>query len=906
MPDPTSLLEMGPLIASRRAAADTAPEIVEPGEADFAAKAPGQPLRVTINTSAIPKTPGAPNGTLPAGDALIDQARQAADFTDSQKQMAGHIKGSLDLLIQKGKEDPQFGKRAAQSLGALKGEDYAQKAIDLADEVKIDYLKKTFPDRFSGPQAAMTAFLNEATFGQMTRMIGGAGALLNGQPYEKVVAEKAEEFRLLSKAYPGLDLAGKAAAFLIPGSPVKALFESAAALGAKGAAAIIKRVVKNPGLLSKVVGSAAGGAAGAGATGAAEGFAGKDLEAPFSLDRAAEQGTRDAEVGGALGAMAPLIGAGLERGIDLATPSIQRAAKGVSRVVAKGVEELSQTRAAALRAFNRNPEAMRAAYGTEKDIGPDLVDFLLNRNRSKIEEVHAADQLLDQLPDVPAGRLVGYLRGFATGVNPENDASIKRLQEWADRIEARLPVDDAQKAAIARKRALLSAQSDIQARQISLRDDAGMKSIARKRALLSATAESQGRQHAGRQATAEAENLGLLDKKNATVPQLKAAGAELEARRAGTLEEINTSEASHKKAIEGERAGLLERQRAENARLDEAERALRSSPDLKIPARLMRTFVDELQDAASDQFGRESNLYKTALKIASRRERMAIVETAAAEGGDVGKLYVQTMAKAAEKVGVLKFIKKQLGKDVDTMAKNSQGFIDRVLGKNKDFVQTRMADLDTKFQTNFVERARQAQMASELGKGGTPSYFANIPTGRSMLGNSVGKTVGTAVGGVIGLVGGGRHGQGLGGAAIGAPIGRAIGGAVGTAASSPKLGALIVGSSDAVSGFVRTMLAKPEVLQRLAGQIAKAPSTDVGNRALARLAVPWEIRRLAQEIQTTLTKDGPRSASSVVRLVADTPYFIGLVHYFDLMEQREKRNDLRGGIQSLQTQGAPR
>ncbi len=247
---------------------------------------------------------GLPNSTPapPArGDDLMDHAEKLADFTDDDKAKAQLIRGSLDLLIQKGKEDPNFGAQLAKSLSGVQGEAYAQKAVDEADKIKTDYLKKTDPDHFNSDSAAVTSFLNSATFGQLSRIYGAVGSTVMGQPYEDVVKQQAEKARLMAKEFPKANIAGTLASYLIPGSPVKALFESAASVAAKGAGSVIARVVANPSLMTKALGmSAAAGAAGAGSVGAVQGFAGQDTQAPFNLDRGLQQGATDAVVGGVM------------------------------------------------------------------------------------------------------------------------------------------------------------------------------------------------------------------------------------------------------------------------------------------------------------------------------------------------------------------------------------------------------------------------------------------------------------------------------------------------------------------------------------------------------------------------------------------------------------------------------
>jgi uncharacterized protein YbjQ (UPF0145 family) len=293
----------------------------------------------------------------------------------------------------------------------------------------------------------------------------------------------------------------------------------------------------------------------------------------------------------------------------------------------------------------------------------------------------------------------------------------------------------------------------------------------------------------------------------------------------------------------------------------------------KVKATELRDIVDELQDAAEDAYGKESKFFETALKQAGRIARNSIVETAQKTGGADGKLYVDLMAKASEKRGILKFVQKQLGTHPDTMILRSESFVNRILGPNKSVAQARLQQLDQKFGTNFYERAQLAQQARQLGSNGAPGLLSNLKTGKA----SYGTGTGAAVGGAIGTFVAGPAGT-IPGAAIGA--------AAGNIASSPRAGAMIIGTTDRVTGAIKQMFADPRAIDRI-GKSGK---------------YPIEIRRIAGEIMRGYNKDGPLSASGIVRLVADTPYAVGLLHAFDL-ETRSKQNEVAG--RALQRMNKP-
>jgi hypothetical protein len=707
----------------------------------------------------------APLASPPArGDDLMAKVQGRDSVPDEDTRMAKLFQQSQQLVQARMQEDPAYAQKIGGELQGLSGkspEGYFQRVIDEGDTIKLDYLKKQNPDWFNSGEAARVGFFNEATFGQMSKIIGGAGVLLQGRDYNEVVAEKAEQFRLLQKAFPGSFKTGEAASFLMPGSPAKYLFEKAAGVGTHLVGKVLGKVAENPKFFERLVRSAATSSAGAGAGSAAvggvEGTLGTDLQT-ISFDRGVEQsllrGAQGAVVGGALGAGFTAAAEGLSR----ATPAIRAGAGKVRDAVASGVEQLSGTPAEALRAFNRAPEVIKRAAGTEAQIGADLVDFLQTQRLSQLPEVAQANKLLEEMPAVDGRPVIGFLRSVKAGLDPGKEAHVKLLGEWADRIEAAFPTQTVQTR--------------------FAQDGVGTKAI------------------------------------------------------------TETTTAS-----------------------------------TAIPATRMREIVDEMQDAVRNQYGKESPFLASQLKQAARIARQSIVDMAGKQG-EIGADYVQLMQKAADKRGTLKFITKQLGTHPEVQQIRSEGFIRRVFGGNKDLVQQRMAELDSQFGTNFMELARNANYAKQINANGSgaPANFSNLSTGKALAGVVTGGAVGGAPGALVGQ-----------------------------AASSPRAGAAIIGASDAITGFVKRMTANPDVLERLAGRIApKAGTSAQAAKQMAQLRVPLEIRRLANDVLNTFQKDGPISAGSLTRVIADTPYFFPLVHYYEVAERRMKGKNIEQGLTAQQ------
>lgn len=810
---------------SQAAGAPPTPAATDAGAAPETSAPPsGGDLGAGAGAPAVPAAPATP------GHVLLQKARDTYNYNDDESRAIRLFADSKKILDDQIAVDSSYGERVLPSLVGKKGAALATGIIGLVDDIKIDQMKAEeahLPEHmrmFTSAQAAKVGFFDSLTFGQLSRIMGGAGQLIQGRPWEEVAEEQGEKFRLMQKEFPTAFQAGAAASFLMPGSLVKKVFSKAAFIGtpvAKGAAAVAEatglegtvasvlgRIVKNPAMLKRaqdIVGSTArgvieqgvGGAAGTGAVAGIQGYLGSGTQ-DFSFDRARETAVDGAEGGLKVGALAALTGGGLRAGVMAAEKPITWVANKAAGVVGRTVEELSGAPVESIRVFNRFPKEVRAAAGTEYKAGQDLVDFVMDPRKSKIVELHEADQMLPHLPDVSPKPLLDFMRSFQPdpkNLNPAMTEQLDRLRLMAVKLESRLP----QKA--------LAGESGIGAGQ---------------------------------------------------------------------------------------------------AVADEAA---------KVPAATMRQFVDELQDAADGHYERESSFYMARVKDAARIARLSIVDEAKASGGDVGNTYVELMKKGADKVKVLQFIRNELGSTTTQMQRNAERVSDKFFGKNKTFQGERLQDLDNAWGTNFSERLKYAQAAEDLGITNahqSPSLSPMQTTGRSSLGINLGRVAGAAAGGAIGYLATGDErggGERLSGAAIGGTMGAFAGGI----ASSPRMGSLIVGTSDNITGFMRRVVSDPRALHFVAGEAPQAGKlagfrpAGAGEAANAiatkRLAIPYQVQRLAKEISTALVKDGPESAASVTRLIADTPFFAGIVHYIDLAQRKYGDRSVDRAVQILQNGG---
>lgn len=796
------------------------------------------------------------------GDDLMARATATQSIDDGDVYSAKIFQQGTNMIAQKMGADPLY---AAKINPIMEEKAKSQNPSDMfafirdeSDNIKLEAIKAENPEWFKDSNAANYAFLNSATFGQLSRIMGKAGELIDGRPAVEHTMEQAEKMRLLEKAFPGSDLTGKALSFFIPGSPIKALFGKAVQLGnvaAKGAVPLFEKISKNPAVLKKLEQVISGGV-GAGVGGAVEGGVtgtlGANTEEAFDFDRGVENSLVKGGYGVALGGALPMV-----------APAVRATGQGIAKTAAYTYEKLGGTPAKVLRDFIKDPKKIQSMLGAEDDLGQEFVDRLVDSRKHGVMEIKKADELLDQLPDVDPNQVINFLKRVKGQTNPKLDAEVKLLREWGARLETKFSpnIENPGLAAIKQQRGQIESAAEQEIAALN-------QSIARKKAIINSTIEIRGK-----------EAFQKLQKQEQTLTPNKLQelyGKNLSELKKGAADEISALE----KGLSEQVSKIKSSAESQLKKLSSAEESLPSIPIGKVSARAFREELKTMQSQLEDQFGEASNFFHGQLKTAQRMGRVNLVETAAAEGGEVGKLYGELMAKGAKKVGTLKYIANKLGRNEEMQRQNSEKFFKQIFGPNKEYMRKRLSEVDRIFQTNteeiaepFLSRAQQAATARQLGPQGVPEIFPSQQTGRSTLGIKLGAATGGAMGAMVG---------GPAGAAIGTAAGAGAGGAL----SSPRIGAAVIGGSDKISGFLKAMTANPEALKRMAGIKL---SQDAARSAGKMPAVPIEVRDLAGEIYKSLVKDGPISAGSTTRLIADSPYFIGLAHYFDVAE-RSLRN----------------
>jgi len=733
-------------------------------------------------------TPTPQPRAVPRGDDVMAKANARLAATDEEKYFAKRFMRAQEAIQSRLDTDDAYAEKhwpELQKLADSGDEKYIERVLDEGDNIRVEQLKRDYPDLMSGSKSAIAAMANGATFGQLSRIYGLANAA-EGKDYSSSVEEAAETLRLMHKANPVASYAGEFASYLIPGSPVKALFSRLAGWGFKAgtkaaasgtATAILSKIASDPKKLAQLTKamSGAAGEVGAGVTagageGAIRGTLGTDLEA-MSLDRGLEHGL----LGGALG--------GLVAG---AVPV--------------------------------------AAYAGRKTVVPvaKAVGGFVSDATEKLTGV-AADALRQSAP--------GFFSGFGALAGSERRAAGERIAQHAGKESS-----------------------------IALRVQERIR--AEKAAHTEVTLANQLLEKIPGEVDLSGYFRGLRKKPGVVPPDLK---------KSGTFEQLDEWAGYGEKLLEGMghvgKASLAASRKLVDEMDDVVDRAVANGGGFIDPKRLP-THLQILKDQTA-------------------KLRKAIYTEAERVGGEDGATYGQLMRKASQKARLGEFMLKKLGNDPEEVGSR---LIGNIFGKRNEIALARMKRLDELYGTNFAKDAEAAYFARQLGGSGaprsTPGWLPTQSTGRSALGVVTGGYVADRMTGF--------------GDALPPELktaGQVLGGAI-ALASSPRVGRKIIGASDSMTKFATALFSQPQTLARLAG----VPVKGAPKGASQNVRVPEDVRRIAREVYDTFKKEGPLSAASTLRLVADTPYFLPLVHYHEVAS---RRSDAKDGAESLAKQTAP-
>ncbi len=186
--------------------------------------------------------------------------------------------------------------------------------------------------------------------------------------------------------------------------------------------------------------------------------------------------------------------------------------------------------------------------------------------------------------------------------------------------------------------------------------------------------------------------------------------------------------------LEGTKTGgVLSSSRNTNTKIAGIIDDLKAAADAdgNIPAQAFREIRKEIDSEAGDAFGKESNKYITALKMARHQMADDLTQTAKASGNEE---YASAMASMANKLRKADDLKSFLGKSAQTREQRAESFVSTLFGKNKDERRKAVEAMGEIFGQDFLQESKLAHLAAELGDGGKPSILPRQFTGRSALG----------------------------------------------------------------------------------------------------------------------------------------------------------------------------
>jgi len=156
-----------------------------------------------------------------------------------------------------------------------------------------------------------------------------------------------------------------------------------------------------------------------------------------------------------------------------------------------------------------------------------------------------------------------------------------------------------------------------------------------------------------------------------------------------------------------------------------------------VPAQDLFDFRKELDDIINDSWGKESGKYVNALKDVRYQIKNSLIENA--KGTD----YEATMQDVAKKMDALDNMKRILGKSVDTRDDRAESFIRNINNLGKDQKREWLQNFQDVFGGDYLDQAKTAQLAEQMGNEGQGSWLPRWTTGRSMLSKGAGLAFGS-------------------------------------------------------------------------------------------------------------------------------------------------------------------
>lgn len=165
-------------------------------------------------------------------------------------------------------------------------------------------------------------------------------------------------------------------------------------------------------------------------------------------------------------------------------------------------------------------------------------------------------------------------------------------------------------------------------------------------------------------------------------------------------------------------------------------------PDQYVSAEDYRKLRQSL-DVNIDFNSEDGKLVNEALKTGRGTMKNELIKAARRSGNPD---YEKWMLSWSDKLGKLDEIKKYIGQTGPARDKRIESFINNLFGKNSTHKQQLMADLDGIFGSGLTQKAKDAQLASQLGPEGKAGWMPRQFNGRSALGYVSGAGAATVTG----------------------------------------------------------------------------------------------------------------------------------------------------------------
>ena len=175
-----------------------------------------------------------------------------------------------------------------------------------------------------------------------------------------------------------------------------------------------------------------------------------------------------------------------------------------------------------------------------------------------------------------------------------------------------------------------------------------------------------------------------------------------------------------------------------NQKADElSELAVKYGDTGNVPADKLFEYRQELDNVIGDAWGKESGKYVSALKETRKDIKDALIQTAK------GTEYETQMQDVAKKLDALDKIKQVVGKTSDTREARAESIVRNINNLGKEKKREWLKDFENVFGGDYLNQAKMAQLAEQMGNEGKGSLLPRWTTGRSALAKGTGLAFGS-------------------------------------------------------------------------------------------------------------------------------------------------------------------